>query len=643
MPLYGASNGGKRKTQPKQKKNPWWMKNCSTTDEDGCVLSLTQICLLSLADNINSVWVKDYAEKYLDQYLFRHIMGPFNFLCAELVEELLMLLCTRKKLSRGALDLLLVPQLRSLSLENCPGLASSAVCAQIAARCQLLSHLDFSGAQQLPSKVLSQTLHCLPKLRSLSLAGTSCDKRVVMTVAQNCALLRHLDVSRCHLLSPSALLPLGRGAACPSFIPSSKESNVSSTSGATISSMSPLPLNSLLALDIGFGEQESDAVAVAAYLLLTLPGLEKLAIEGLAQACHLILHGEFDQTDEFTNKEEVPRMEEVYKQWTQRQGRFSWKSSSTTREIEEDGEENGQFNDSEEDTNIIVEPNHHHMQEKKMKSGDHVTLRLRDVRVLSCKSLASLGQLCPNIHCISVNADFPDTIGVLEGVQLTKDLQSFSGQLKSLSLQYSGFIDDLLGTMHVVGSSLVSLTLEGVKTFPDSSLLEVLQACPKLIELAISAEHADNGLDQEEDVNNHHRDWNLIHLSNLRLLTLNFSYEHSQMKPNMSWMPLKAILRCLLAHSPLLQKISLVSLPCPLNCALQDVIHNGNMHQCDSLPLGHVQHLDLQRTDVQMITVKDLIKHCKRLKYVNVSYCWEISCSEWMDNTRSGNVQVLWM
>lgn len=50
------------------------------SDEDGAVLSLTQLCLLSLADNMKDVWVKDYADNYVNRFSFRHIMGPFNSL-----------------------------------------------------------------------------------------------------------------------------------------------------------------------------------------------------------------------------------------------------------------------------------------------------------------------------------------------------------------------------------------------------------------------------------------------------------------------------------------------------------------------------------------------------------------------------------
>ena len=47
-------------------------------DEDGFVHPLSRLCLLSLADNMKAVWVKDYEENYLDRYHFTYIMGPFD-------------------------------------------------------------------------------------------------------------------------------------------------------------------------------------------------------------------------------------------------------------------------------------------------------------------------------------------------------------------------------------------------------------------------------------------------------------------------------------------------------------------------------------------------------------------------------------
>lgn len=621
MPLYGASKGDHRKKQSRQKEAPGWMSSSITTDEDGCPLSLTRLCLFSLAENINTVWAKDYTDKYLDQYVFRHIMGPFNVLCAELVEELIRLLCIRKKLSRAALDLLLVPQLRALSLASCPGLVSNAVCAQIAARCQLLTNLDFSGAQQISSKVLLQTLPSLLKLRSLSLAGTTTDKRLIQAVVQNCTLLCHLDMSQCHLVAPTDLLLLGGSTLCPFAY-------ISGTSSA-ISTVSSLPLNSLLALDIGFEEHKGDAVAVAAYLLLTLSSLEKLGIEGIAQACELIVHENFQQTDMFSAKEEIPTLEEVWKQSKHRQNKADNNNDKATEMVE---------NCSQTSEDYCNEPKTCHK-----KNWDHFTLRLKDVRILSCESLASLGLLCSDITSMFINADYPNTIQTSEVTDLTKALESFSGQLKRLSLQYSDLLQNLFNTVCVIGSSLLSLTLEGVKTSPSSysSLLRILQACPRLKELSISLEPFQPSFALEHP-NNRLIDWNGLHLPDLCSLTLRFSYEHTQMKPYITeCLFLKTILGCLLVHSFLLQKVSLISLPCRLNCVLEKVLRRSNMNQC--LPLRCLQHLDLQRTDVKMETIKSVISQCKRLKFVNISYCWNISCSEWTDSVRSGSAEVVWM
>jgi len=42
------------------------------------VPALGSLCLQSLVQHMQSVWVKDYSENYLDEYSFRFVMGPFN-------------------------------------------------------------------------------------------------------------------------------------------------------------------------------------------------------------------------------------------------------------------------------------------------------------------------------------------------------------------------------------------------------------------------------------------------------------------------------------------------------------------------------------------------------------------------------------
>ncbi len=406
---------------------------------------------------------------------------------------------------------------------------------------QGLRSLDLSGAQQLPSKVLSETLCCLPALRSLSLAGTPCDRCVIRTIAHRCRLLRHLDVTRCHLLSPAALLPLGSGASflssgCPSkSSPRCTSASQSLNSPSCSAPLSPPPLSSLLALDIGFGEQEGDPVAAAAYLLLSLPCLERVAMEGLAQACRLIQHREFDQTDEFTDKEGVPRLGEVWREWKHRQGMDSRrKKREGADEGDEDEEEEERIlwerygSESEEDASRGEGPSCSRDQAEEERRGrrssqsgdERLILHLKDIKGLSCDSLDSLSRLCPNIYSVSVNVDdYEDARGRSQGSLLAAGLQTWSGQLRSLSVHYPGPLVDLLPALQVAGSSLVSLTLEGVKTSPHTPLLGVIRACPRLRDLLISAEPPTTP-QEEEDEEDQRDDLDLPRLPNLCSLTL---------------------------------------------------------------------------------------------------------------------------
>ncbi|XP_036954458.1 uncharacterized protein si:ch211-214j8.12 isoform X2 [Acanthopagrus latus] len=641
MPLFQASGGGPAHAKPAGRtvKKFKFRGTCEKTDEDGAVYSLTRLSLLSLADNMKDVWVKDYADNYMDHYSFRYIMGPFNLL-RDLVQELMSLLCSRKQMTRAALHLLLVPQLRVLSMEKCCSLVSSALCPHIAARCQSLRSLDLTGAQQLPSKVLSETLSCLPALRSLSLAGTPCDRCVIRAITSRCRFLRHLDVSRCHFLSPAALLPLGGGV--------SFSSPGCTTTSQPSAPLSPLPLSSLLALDTGFGEQEGDPVAVAAYLLLSLPGLERVAMDGLAQACRLIQHREFKETDEFTDREGIPRLEEVWEGWRHRQGMDSCRGTGEGAEAADEEDEEGTLlegygSESEGDEG----PSGPEEKGRVSQSGNkHPILRLKDVSSVSCDSLDSISRLCPHIHSLSVNVDdYEGTRGRSQRSLLATGLQMWSDQLRSLSLHYSGPLVDLLPALQVAGSSLLSLTLEGVKTSPHTPLLEVIRACPRLRDLHISAEPPT--VSQIEEIEEDQQDdRDLPRLPDLCSLTLKFSYEHSQMRPVMSWMSLKRALRCLLAGSPRLEKLSLVSLPCSLDRVLQDVQILREVQplyvSVTDLPLGRVQHIEVPRTDVRTETVKSIMLRSKRLRFVDVSCCWQISHSGWLDCKAFRKVEVVW-
>ncbi|CAB1451244.1 unnamed protein product [Pleuronectes platessa] len=451
-------------------------------------LNLSKTLPRSLADNMKDVWVKDYADKYLDQYSFRHIMGPFNLLPGELVEELTQLLCTRKQLSRAPSTFCWSPSFVA---------------------CHWKAVLVWSPPPSVPT-LLHAARVCVDWIY---LGPSSCPQS---TIAHHCRFLRHLDVSCCHFLSPAALLPLGGGAVCSSSArPSSSSfwrtstspppsSSFSSAPSPSVSSaLPPLPLSSLLALDIGFGEEDGDNAVAAAYLLLSLPGLERVAMEGLAQACCLIEHREFKQTDEFSYREGVPRLEEVWRERRNRQGIDSWrkKREDAAAGVEEaDDEEEILWEDycgeSEKDACTDEEPSCSLKQAEEKKRGrvlsesgdEHLILHLKDVKGVTWDCLESLSRLCPDICSISMNADDESSTGRRSGSVLAAALRTWSGQLLSLSVQFPGPLVDLLPAIQVVGSSLVSLTMEGVKTSPQTPLLEVIKSCPRLRDLTIFAE-----------------------------------------------------------------------------------------------------------------------------------------------------------
>ncbi|XP_054680938.1 uncharacterized protein LOC129206171 [Grus americana] len=251
------------------------------------VPALGSLCLQSLARHMQSVWVKDYSENYLDEYQFRFVMGPFNNLAGSLVQDLIRLLGESRRLTRAALHLLLLPHLRELSLRPCPGLASNAIGQLVTLRCKSLSSLDLHGCSRLSADVLVDLAEGLPQLSRLGLAETQANVQVLSAVGSCCRRLQELDVSHCKKVSPRALRhlaydPLARSLCCPA-------------------------LRVLLARGLEPGG-DSSMVAVLAFLLLALPHLDFLAHSAVPDALCL-LHGQ--QLDDARDAEGFPSLEEL--------------------------------------------------------------------------------------------------------------------------------------------------------------------------------------------------------------------------------------------------------------------------------------------------------------------------------------------
>ncbi|XP_057225342.1 uncharacterized protein LOC130575457 [Malurus melanocephalus] len=236
---------------------------------------------------MQSLWAKDYSDNYLDEYEFRFLVGPFNDLACGLVQELLRLLGTSRRLSRAALHLLLLPHLRQLSLRSCPALANNALGNLIVLRCQGLSVLDLGGCGRLSPSVLVDLAEGLPRLSRLGLAHTQANVQVLSAVGSCCRHLRELDVSGCKKVTPRALRhlgydPLARTPCCPA-------------------------LRVLLARNLEH-TGDRDMVAAVAFLLLALPCLEVLAHGAVPDALHLLHTQQLDGTED---SEGFPSLEEL--------------------------------------------------------------------------------------------------------------------------------------------------------------------------------------------------------------------------------------------------------------------------------------------------------------------------------------------
>uniref|UniRef100_A0A8C8S5A7 Uncharacterized protein n=1 Tax=Pelusios castaneus TaxID=367368 RepID=A0A8C8S5A7_9SAUR len=232
------------------------------------VALLSRLCLENMATHMQSVWVKDYSENYLDEYQFRYLLGPFNELAGSLVQDLLQLLGESRRLTRAMLHLLLQPHLTQLSLRCCPGLISNAIAQLIVVRCTSLSSLDLNGCSRVPAATLVDLLEGLPRLSKLGLAGTQANTQVLAAAGSCCKQLRELDISHCQKVVPGSLLHL--------------------VYDQTESTLCCPALRVLQAHGIGHRNHSPDFTRDLAFVLLALPRLEFLANSCVMDALCLI-------------------------------------------------------------------------------------------------------------------------------------------------------------------------------------------------------------------------------------------------------------------------------------------------------------------------------------------------------------------
>lgn len=85
----------------------------------------------------------------------------------------------------------------------------------IAERCKSLRHLDLCGCERVSSASICAVAACCPELRYLNIFRTAADSTAVTAVGRNCPALTHINIGDI-VVSAEAYLALGKG--CPDLI-----------------------------------------------------------------------------------------------------------------------------------------------------------------------------------------------------------------------------------------------------------------------------------------------------------------------------------------------------------------------------------------------------------------------------------------
>ncbi|XP_063192477.1 uncharacterized protein LOC134516332 isoform X3 [Chroicocephalus ridibundus] len=544
------------------------------------VPALGSLCLQSLARHMQSIWVKDYSENYLDEYQFRFVMGPFNDLgemwgpgtrsvrakrrmgercrdcladpcnggpptAGSLVQDLIRLLGESRRLTRAALHLLLLPHLRELSLQPCPSLASNAIGQLVTLRCKNLSSLDLHGCSRLSVDVLVDLAEGLPQLSRLGLAETQANVQVLSAVGSCCRRLQELDVSHCKKVSPRALRylaydPLAQSLCCPM-------------------------LRILLARGLE-PSGDSGMVAALAFLLLALPRLEFLAHSAVPDALHL-LHGW--QLHSTGDAEGFPSLEELAR------GRGT------------------------------------------ALGGPQLTLPLRRVEEVEEPALATIHAICPQVEeaCVWLG----DNPGPAGGWELL-----CWGHLARLTLGCAGrqgrVLAEVLPLAQSLGPRLQTLALHGFCCQDELSLAALLASCPNL--QAFSAElHPPTDIDPDGEIPDEpsHWDTNLLpcSLPQLQSFSLTLASTTGTFLARYG-LGLRATLASLLCHAPRLRTLRLLNVPFPLDSVFETVL------AAPGPPLLELQELSLAESWVSSRTVRLLLASDSCLCRLDLSHCRDI-------------------
>ncbi|XP_064603378.1 uncharacterized protein LOC135468851 [Liolophura sinensis] len=182
------------------------------------ISSLKSACMDSIAKHFDSYWCCGDNAVLFDTPRLMYVIGPFEHLSDDLLQQLIQRLVEKKLLQRHHFQLLIHSQLKSLNLGICDASANhSSVIDMIATRCQNLTSLNISRVKNVQPKVLCGLISSLPLIKSLNLDNTKCDDKAMLCIAKTCRQLKDLSISGC-LVRDKGVLHMCSEAACPELV-----------------------------------------------------------------------------------------------------------------------------------------------------------------------------------------------------------------------------------------------------------------------------------------------------------------------------------------------------------------------------------------------------------------------------------------
>jgi len=151
-------------------------------------------CVESICKNMDTLWCKDFLDKYYKIHHLTYVIGPFDSILPSLCEEIFSTLKRQKQLRRHHSYLLISVYQRRIDVSGIE-VDLNLILKLVQERCYLLNQLVISRCMKLPLAQLNGLISTTTNLVSIEAASSNIGNEFVSAVGVYCSKLKYLDVS----------------------------------------------------------------------------------------------------------------------------------------------------------------------------------------------------------------------------------------------------------------------------------------------------------------------------------------------------------------------------------------------------------------------------------------------------------------